>query len=132
MRLKRASPVLTERARALRRASTAAEAHLWRQLRGRSILGARFRRQRPIGPYIVDFYCPEHSLVIELDGGQHAQPEQAIYDEERTAYLDGCGLKVLRFTNDEALRKTDAVLAAILRAVHPHPSPLPDRERGPA
>jgi adenine-specific DNA-methyltransferase len=121
MRLRRASPELKDRARSLRRGSTDAEALLWRHLRGRNLAGARFRRERPIGPYIVDFYCPERGLIIELDGGQHSLRDQAAYDAERTAYLVGYGLTVLRFTDRDALQKTQAVMEAILRAVSPSP-----------
>ena len=88
MRLKRASSVFVERARSMRRASTAAEAHLWSCLRARQLHGLRFHRQRPIGSYIVDFYCPDARLVVELDGEYHKQAAQVLQDEIRTAYLE--------------------------------------------
>ena len=121
MRLKRASPVLTERARALRRASTEAKALLWSKLRAGKLRGARFHRQRPIGGYIADFYCPAFGLVIELDGAQHFLAEAVAYDEERTAYFAGRGLQVLRFRNDQVVLEPDAVVQAILHATAPSP-----------
>jgi very-short-patch-repair endonuclease len=109
-------------ARWLRRDETDAEHELWMRLRGRQ-LGFKFRRQYPIGLYIADFCCLEHLLVVELDGGQHA--EQAAKDEERTAYLVKCGFKVLRFWNDQVLTDIDVVLEEILRNLKvPHPRTL--------
>ena len=122
MRLKVASPALKERARTMRRASTAAETVLWHHLRNRNLVGARFRRQRPIGPYIVDFYCPEHGLVIEVDGPQHFSSDQAAADEERTAYLVGRGLQVIRFRNEDVVNAPTAVLERIGRLVSTGPS----------
>ncbi len=85
---------------------------------------SNFRRQYGIGPYIADFCCVEQLLVVELDGGQHA--EQTAKDEERTAYLAKCGFKVLRFWNDQVLTDTDSVLEEILKNLKvPHPHPLP-------
>jgi very-short-patch-repair endonuclease len=120
VRIRIANPELKDRARDLRRASTPAETVLWQLLHNRS-LGVRFRRQRPIGPYIVDFYCPERGLVIQIDGGQHSLPEHAVADDERTAYLEGERLRVLRFTNEEVMRGVESVLEAIRRAVSPSP-----------
>ena len=120
MRLKR-SPPLTDRARGLRRAATEAEDHLWQHLRARGLAGLRFARQRPIGSYVADFYCPERGLVIEIDGGSHASPAQRAYDEERNAYLVGCGLTVVRFTNAQVLSDIAPALEAIRRALDPHP-----------
>ncbi len=101
------------RARALRNQATDAERLLWKRLRSRQLDGHKFRRQSPIGPYVVDFLCLEHRLVIELDGGQHAdQPEQD-KDQERSARLAGWGFRVLRFWNHEVLGNTEGVLQAI-------------------
>ena len=94
------------RARDLRKSSTKAERALWSQLRDRQLDGHKFRRQQPIGPYIVDFFCLERNLVVEVDGGQHA-PE---VDERRTAFLEGAGYRVLRFWNEEVLESMDGVL----------------------
>ena len=89
------------RARELRRNLTDAERALWQVLRNRQVSGYRFRRQAPIGPYVVDFVCFEIRLVIEVDGGQHI--ERADYDEGRTAWLEGAGFRVIRFWNNEVL-----------------------------
>ena len=111
-------------ARQLRESSTDTEMRLWLQLKNRSLGGFKFRRQHPIPPYIVDFVCIEQRLIVELDGGQHA--EQATSDAERTAFLESKGFRIIRFWNDEALKQTNAVLEEILRQLHaPHPRPLP-------
>ena len=105
------------RARELRKHATKEENILWyRFLRG---YPARFRRQQPIGPYIVDFFCPSRRLVIELDGGGHYQPEKMEYDRRRDVYLVEQGLRVLRFTNLEVRCQFPAVCAAIQRAAIP-------------
>jgi ATP-dependent helicase HrpA/adenine-specific DNA-methyltransferase len=105
----------TKRARALRRSSTDAEALLWSHLRNRQFHRFKFRRQVPLGRYIVDFYCHELRLVIELDGGQHS--EEA--DRDRTAWLEGEGYRVERFWNHEVLEKADGVLMELERCIGP-------------
>jgi lysyl-tRNA synthetase class 2 len=116
------------RERALRRAQTDAERHLWQRLRGRALLGYKFRRQHRIGPYVVDFVCIDVALVIEIDGSGHVR--KVDYDAARTEVLGVHGFSVLRFWNDDVLFRTDAVLEAILAALPaPHPNPLP-AERG--
>jgi very-short-patch-repair endonuclease len=90
---------------------TDAERHLWSHLRRRQIAEAKFPRQACIGRYIVDFVCFEKKLVIELDGGQHA--EQVEYDEQRTNWLTSQGFRVLRFWNHEVFEDLDAVLEVI-------------------
>jgi very-short-patch-repair endonuclease len=80
------------------------------------LLGLKFRRQHPIGPFVADFACPERGLVIELDGSQHL--EQRTADAERTRSLESLGFRVLRFWNNQVLRETEAVLATILAAAH--------------
>jgi very-short-patch-repair endonuclease len=102
------------RARELRRNPTDAERHLWVRLRQKQLGGFRFRRQQPIGAYIVDFFCPEAALIIELDGGQHDGSDR---DAARTKWLEERGYRVLRFWNNEALSNTDGVLLAIHRAL---------------
>jgi very-short-patch-repair endonuclease len=97
------------RARSLRRSSTDAESLLWRHLRAKRF-GVNFRRQRPYGPYILDFYCHDKCLVIEVDGGQHFLPEQQTLDSARTDFLEQQGLTVLRFTNREVFLETEQVL----------------------
>ena len=99
------------RARALRKQTTDAERALWRHLRGRQLDGRKFRRQTPVGPYVVDFHCLEEHLVIELDGGQHT--ERQAKDRERSARLAGLGFRFLRFWNHEVLGNTEGVLQAI-------------------
>ena len=103
------------RAIKLRRSLTDSEQRLWRYLRRRYLRGCRFRRQVPIGPYIADFACLYPAIVIEIDGGQHA--EQTAYDATRDAFLNQRGFKVLRFWSNEVLTQTDAVLAVIWRAL---------------
>lgn len=107
--------------RGLRRRSTDAEARLWYQLRSRRLAGAKFRRQCPVGPYILD-YCPESKLVIELDGGGHAEPEQEARDEQRREDLQRLGMTVLRVWNTDVLLNTAGVLEQITEALSP-PSP---------
>ncbi len=102
--------------RALRRNQTEAERRLWHRLRLRQVEGFRFRRQRPIGPYVRDFVCLSESLVVELDGGQHAM--RMDYDRERDAFLKARGFRVLRFWNEDVLRRTEVVLETIYEALH--------------
>ncbi len=113
---------LLQRARELRRDATDAEKLLWHLLRNRQLMGHKFRRQHPIGSYILDFYCHEANLAIELDGGQHAEEKQAQYDLERTSNLEAEGIRVLRFWNHQTLTETEAVLEMILDALPPSPA----------
>ena len=115
-------------ARALRERMTDAERALWYQLRAKRLLGWKFRRQQPIGNYIVDFVCFEARLVIELDGGQHAKRVDA--DAQRTAWLESRGFRVLRFWNDAVLKEIEAALEEIMRNLPLSPTPLPQGERG--
>ena len=120
------------RARALRKNLTDAEKLLWRHLRDRQLDGCKFRRQHPIGKFIVDFVCVEKKLVIEVDGGQHATKVEA--DLQRSEYLRKKGYRTLRFWNNEVLQKTESVLEAVLLSLSedapsPRPSP-PNRGRG--
>ena len=115
-------------ARTLRRRQTDAERRLWARLRDRRLLGVKFSRQVPIGPYIVDFCCRELRLVVELDGGQHAIREA--YDAERTAFLERLGYRVLRFWDNDALANTEGVLIRIVEALAARPSPRPSPRRG--
>jgi very-short-patch-repair endonuclease len=103
--------------RELRNSLTAAEAVLWRSLKGRQLLGKKFRRQVGIGRYIVDFYCPECRLVIELDGAAHFSISIDDYETERTKYLEGQSLKVIRFENKELYDDIEAVLETIKEAL---------------
>ena len=135
-----ASPA--QQARALRRRMTEAERLLWQHLRAKQ-LGIRFRRQHPVGPYILDFYAPQARLAVEIDGGGHNEPAQHAHDEKRTRFLEEQGIQVLRFWNHEVLQHTQEVLTAIWEALQQRkaeepltpppfnpPSPLPGGERG--
>ena len=107
--------MVSRHARALRANQTEAETRLWRLLRDRRLAGAKFRRQVPIGPYIADFACLAAKLIVEVDGGQHA--ENAAADAARTAWLEEQGFRVLRFWNNDALANSDGVLEEILAAL---------------
>lgn len=113
-----------EKAKALRKASTAAEDLLWQQLRNRRLAGYKFRRQFPIEHYIVDFVCPSEKLVIELDGEYHTDPEQQANDQLRTLFLQVAGYHVLRFWNDDIIQDMPNTLATISNALAP-PRPVP-------
>lgn len=114
---------LVRNARFLRANQTDAEARIWSHLRNRGLGNARFRRQIAIDPYIVDFICTDHMLIVEIDGGQHAY--QIEYDERRTKFLENRGYRVLRFWNNEVLANTEGVLEAILAELVKSPSPRP-------
>ena len=108
----RIDPAVRQRARELRQSQTPAEDKLWYRVRDRRLGGYKFRRQHPIGRLIVDFYCAETGLVIEIDGDTHT--EQAEYDTARTEWLEAQGYQVIRFKNQEALRNLEAVVERIL------------------
>ena len=110
-------------ARQLRKASTDAERYLWLHLRTKQLAGLRFRRQHPIGPYIVDFVCLEKRLVVELDGGQHQIQEKK--DKIRDEWLTSEGYTVLRYWNDEVFTNIAGILEAISNACAQTPSPSP-------
>ena len=125
---------LTSHARALRSRMTDAERHLWSKLR-RHALGHRIRRQAPIGPYIVDFVCHAAKLVVEVDGGQHANEAQCRHDTQRTAWLATRGYRVLRFWNNEVFEHLPGVLETIAvalkaQASHKPPTPIPSPQGG--
>ena len=101
-------------ARTLRHNATDVETIMWKLLRGRRLAGAKFRRQLPIGPFIADFACIQHKLVVELDGGQHAE---SATDEKRDEYLAANGWRVLRFWNNDVTGNRDGVLERIFQAV---------------
>ena len=115
------SPDLLSLARTLRRGQTNAERLLWRLLRRKRFCGLKFRRQHPIEPYVLDFYCHEERLGIELDGGQHAAPDTQRSDTERTAFLESKGITIIRFWNHEVLQDPVAVLERLYRAFGPSP-----------
>jgi len=113
----------TTRARELRRAMTDAEKALWRWLRDSEGMGTRFRRQRPIGHYVVDFVSLDARLVVELDGGHHDDPDVRAYDEDRTQFLEDRGFRVVRFQNDVVLRDPREVAEAIAGLAKEAPLP---------
>ena len=120
---------LRHRARQLCHGQTDAERILWAHIRARQCAGAKFRRQRRMGPFIVDFCCLNAGLIIELDGGQHAVQHAA--DQQRTAWLHQQGYRVLRLWNHEVLHNLDAVLSKICDTLNtPHPTPLPPAGEG--
>ncbi len=100
-------------ARELRKNQTDAEALLWNLLRSRRFCGFKFRRQYPLEGYVLDFYCHETKLAIELDGGGHNFAEQRLYDKERTNIIEASGVRVIRFWNNEVLSQLDVALEQI-------------------
>lgn len=113
-------------ARKLRRNQTDAEKALWMAVRNRQINQLKFRRQVPLGRYIVDFVCFENKLIIELDGGQHADAEE--YDTERTRWLESQGFAVVRFWNNEVMSNIEGVLMRIVELIANPPHPTLSRE----
>jgi very-short-patch-repair endonuclease len=107
----RTPPKLLQAARELRQPQTPAEVKLWSRLRNRQLDGLKFRRQHPIDRFIIDFYCDETKLCVEVDGDSHA--EQIEYDQARTTCLNELGYTVIRFTNREVFAQLDAVLQQI-------------------
>ena len=126
-------PDILEFARQLRHEGTDAEACLWFALRDRRMTGCKFRRQQPVGPYILDFYCHDLKLAIELDGGQHNDTPGREHDERRTAFLEAQGISVLRFWNNDVLQQPESVLEAIFNTVSgeaPSSQPFSRGEKG--
>jgi adenine-specific DNA-methyltransferase len=118
------------RRRALRRNATDAERELWKYLRDRRLGGFKFKRQRSVPPYFVDFYCAEKRIGVELDGGGHFHPDKQARDAQRTEYLNRLGVTVLRFTNREIFTELEAVLERIFLIVRSNPSPRPSPRGG--
>jgi very-short-patch-repair endonuclease len=111
---------------------TDAERVLWREVRAHRFGGLKFKRQEPLGSYVVDFVCHEARLIVELDGGQHADRQEA--DAERTRWLESRGFRVIRFWNNDVLANTEGVLQEIGKELQnspspPLPDPLPQGER---
>ncbi|WP_340117371.1 DUF559 domain-containing protein [Pelagibius sp. 7325] len=104
-------------ARALRRSQTTVEQKLWSRLRNRRLEGHKFRRQVPLGRYIVDFCCYDERLVVELDGSPHGDDQRRARDQERTLWLESRGFRVLRFWNFELLENMEGVLMRILETL---------------
>lgn len=107
---KKFDPQLLQFAKSMRHTATDAEYLMWQVLRAKRFINLKFRRQHVIAPYIVDFYCHEIGLVIELDGSQHGTDDAIEYDAERTKFLEALGLTVVRYWNQDVLGRTDVVL----------------------
>ena len=123
------TPIHRNRAKALRSDMTEAERSMWSALRAHRLQDLSFRRQSPIGPFIVDFACQKHGLVVEIDGGQHSESNR---DAARDQWLASKGYRVLRFWNSDVLRNRDGVLQTIVDAVQkatPLPNPPPQGGR---
>ena len=112
---------LKEPSRQLRNNMTDAERHLWAKIRMKQMKGCQFYRQKPIGDYIVDFFCPRAKLVIEIDGSHHLVGGAIEYDRIRDDYLSGLGLRVLRFTNTDVLTHTEGVIESIIENMEQNP-----------
>jgi very-short-patch-repair endonuclease len=113
------TPGKTARARHLRQTATRPELKLWFHLRSSQMDGHAFRRQHPVGPYILDFYCAAAKLAVELDGDQHSDIPHRVHDAARTSFLSTRGIRVLRFANHELKENLDGVLDTIYRALRP-------------
>jgi very-short-patch-repair endonuclease len=112
-----AKPATIDRAQQLRKISTEAESLLWIRLRNKKLEGLKFRRQHPIGRFIVDFYCHEKRLVVEVDGGIHNEAEIKERDEGREDELRSFGLAILRFTNEEVINNMKMVLEKLKESI---------------
>ena len=128
-------PELLIFARQLRKEQTDAEKLLWYLLRGRRFCGFKFRRQYPLCGYILDFYCHDAGLAVELDGGGHNHEEQRLYDEERTKVLETANIRVVRFWNNDVFNSTEYVLEELYSHLKTSPSsglrpPSPSGRRG--
>ncbi len=110
-------PVNRRHARRMRKAMTEAELRFWNAVRAHRLMGLNFRRQMPIAGYIVDFACPEHRLVVEIDGNSHSHDAEIRRDERRDNRLSMLGWTVIRITNDEAIRRLDEVCTHIVRMI---------------
>ncbi|MGX5804066.1 endonuclease domain-containing protein [Bradyrhizobium sp. Arg314] len=115
-------------AKSMRRAMTDAELKLWNELRAHRLMGMSFRRQVPIGPYIVDFACSAHRLIVEVDGSQHADVDHSRRDDERSAYLSASGWTILRFWNDDVIRDIDNLCQHIVIVAGLADAPAPPTE----
>ncbi len=122
-----------QNARRMRRVMTDAELKLWNEVRAHRLMGLGFRRQMPIAGFIVDFACPDHRLIVELDGSQHGENAEAARDATRQAKLEAEGWTVLRFWNDDVLKDIDGVCSHIVAvaglAEPPNATPTPHKEQ---
>ncbi len=120
-----AKPHIFEKAKMLRKNMTKAELKLWEKLKGKKMLGLRFRPQHPIDIFIADFYCHPLKLILEVDGGIHKSKEQKEYDIGREGELENWGMKVIRFTNEEIENEIDLVMIEIKQICEKRKSELP-------
>ena len=109
------NPIILSRAKELRRPMTPQEVKLWSRLRRKQLGGLKFRGQHPVYRFILDFFCYEYQLAIEIDGDSHADPDQLAYDEARTEWLEDHGYRVIRFTNRQVEHNIAGVLDEIAR-----------------
>ena len=112
---RRVQPAILARARELRQEMTPQERRLWQRLRRNQLHDLKFRRQHPVGRFVLDFYCHQHNLAVEIDGPSHAEPDQQAYDQARTDWLAERGIHVIRFTNRDVEANIEAVLTQIAR-----------------
>ena len=115
--------------RRLRSEMTGPEIKLWARLRLKQFQSLKFRRQHGIGPYIVDFYCPDRMMVIEIDGDTHAAEEQRLRDQQRDAYFRSLGLRIIRYTNHDIVKNLDGVLEDLAGRLGDSTSPHPSLQR---
>lgn len=113
----------------LRKNMTKAEVFLWSKLKGKQLNSLKFRRQYGIGNYVVDFYCPELKLAIEIDGDVHGYNSRTVYDKQRQKDIESLGIKVLRYTNNDVIKNTNGVLHDIITTI-PQSPPLEGGEKG--
>lgn len=125
-------PLLKTRRKELRNNATPAERLLWSILQHSNLGGYKFRRQHSVGPYILDFYCPEVRLAVELDGDSHFTDDAVVYDQERTAYLNGLHITVLRFLNTDVFENLTMVGERILERIQGHNADLNRTTPGPS
>ena len=118
----------TTLARNLRKNTTIQERRLWNLLKNRQFHNLKFKRQQPIGDYIVDFICKEAKIIIEVDGGQHNESENIKYDKTRTEFLNGLGYKVIRIWNNEIYENIEGVIDILEHAIQPSPRNLSFRK----
>ena len=128
----RATPELHRRAVQLRQDATPTEVILWEKLRNRRLCNLKFRRQHMMKPFILDFYCPEHSLAVEIDGSVHDLPAQQIYDGTRQAKLEMQGIRFLRFSTERVMADLDVVLREIAEACSYPPHPVSTTSKHPS
>jgi len=114
---------LVKKRQYLRKRMTKAEIFLWSKLKGKQLNGLKFRRQYGINNYVIDFYCPEQKLAIEIDGGVHGYISRMIHDKQRQRGIEALGIKVLRYTNNDVIKNIKGVLYNIITTIQPPLTP---------